>query len=60
MSDGFIILPNGEKRLVGEDLLDVLNRTTAEQFEAIATRLAEITQSKSREKHPLTIGLEVK
>lgn len=45
-------------KAVGSDLEDVLMETTTDQAEAIALRLAELTGARSRERHPLTFGLE--
>lgn len=59
MPKGFTVLSNGRKAWFGQDLEDVLLETTAAQAEAIAERLAELTGAKSRERHPINLGLEV-
>lgn len=59
MAKGFTVGSNGQKNWFGQDLSDILQETTAAQAQAIAERLAEITGARSRERHPINLGLEV-
>jgi len=58
MGRGFTVMTDGTKRWFGGGLEDVLQETTVEQTEAIAEKIAEITRGKSRERHPVNLGLQ--
>jgi hypothetical protein len=59
MSKVIMIGANREVIHIGVgDLVDVLSETSTDQAEAIALRLSELTGAKSRERHPITFGLE--